>query len=226
MPITEALLFDFGGTLDADGARWAERFHRSYRAAGGALGFPEFEAVFRESDRTLARMSGIAGLGFRAMVEAQTRLLLRLLPDGTGLSDVSIATDFHDQSAAVARRNRRVLERLCARWPLAVVSNFTGNLLPCLGELGLLDCFREVFDSAVVGREKPDPDLFELARVSLGARPEGTWMVGDNPEADIRPALALGMRACWLAPATREPPRGVVPTARITSLVDLATLLE
>jgi hypothetical protein len=30
----ETLLFDFGGTLDADGVAWKERFHAHYRAEG------------------------------------------------------------------------------------------------------------------------------------------------------------------------------------------------
>ena len=30
----ETVLFDFGGTLDADGVAWKERFHALYRAEG------------------------------------------------------------------------------------------------------------------------------------------------------------------------------------------------
>jgi len=30
----ETLLFDFGGTLDADGVAWKERFYALYRADG------------------------------------------------------------------------------------------------------------------------------------------------------------------------------------------------
>jgi FMN phosphatase YigB (HAD superfamily) len=83
-----------------------------------------------------------------------------------------------------------------------------------------------VLDSAVIGREKPDPHLFELARSSLAAEASSTWMVGDNPEADIRPALALGMRGCWLASLDRPVPPGLTPTARIARLTDLPACLE
>jgi len=44
------VLFDFGGTLDADGDRWAVRFHSAYAAAGGRLTFAAFEPLFRKSD--------------------------------------------------------------------------------------------------------------------------------------------------------------------------------
>ena len=33
-PAVETLLFDFGGTLDADGVAWKERFFTLYRAEG------------------------------------------------------------------------------------------------------------------------------------------------------------------------------------------------
>lgn len=222
----EALLFDFGGTLDADGERWAVRFHESYRGAGGSSALAEFEPIFRESDRRLLRVPGIELLGFRAMVEAQTRLLLTLLPDGAEIDGSKVAEAFHDTSVAMVRRNSALLDLLASRWPLGIVSNFSGNLAPCLEELDLMRYFRVVLDSTLVGREKPDPHLFELACSTLAVGLAGTWMVGDNPEADIRPALALGMRGCWLGALDRPLPHGLVPTARIARLTDLPACLE
>ena len=69
------VLFDFGGTLDADGQPWVERFFRGYRAAGGRLAPEPFEERFRISDRLLATTPGIEGLGLWAMVERQVGLL-------------------------------------------------------------------------------------------------------------------------------------------------------
>src|SRR6266478_6525752 len=94
------VLFDFGGTLDADGARWSVRFHAAYRAAGGKQSFAAFDRAFRESDRALERLAGIERLGFRAMVDAQTALLLPRLPDGAGLSKKAIADQFHSTNCA------------------------------------------------------------------------------------------------------------------------------
>ena len=39
------ILFDFGGTLDADGTRWSVRFHEAYRRAGGRLVLERFEPL-------------------------------------------------------------------------------------------------------------------------------------------------------------------------------------
>ena len=30
-----------------------------------------------------------------------------------------------------------------------------------------------------------------------------TWMIGDNPDADIGGAARLGLKTCWVAPAER-----------------------
>src|SRR3989449_9985431 len=66
-----AVLFDFGGTLDADGARWSVRFHAAYVTAGGQQPFAVFEEAFRASDRALVRGTGISTRGFRATVDLQ-----------------------------------------------------------------------------------------------------------------------------------------------------------
>src|SRR5260370_17497518 len=89
------VLFDFGGTLDADGARWSVRFHAAYRAAGGKQSFAAFDRAFRESDRALERLAGIERLGFRAMVAPQTALLLPRLSDGAPLPAPSLPAQFH-----------------------------------------------------------------------------------------------------------------------------------
>ena len=219
------VLFDFGGTLDADGTRWSVRFHEAYRAAGGRQSFAAFERAFRESDRALERFSGIEKLGFRAMVDAQTDLLLPRLTDGAGLSGRAIATHFHETTCAVVRRNEELLERLHTSFHLGVVSNFTGNLERCLEELGVRGYFSVIADSGRVGITKPDPRLFQHALSWPGLVSQPAWMVGDNFDSDIRPAAALGLSTAWLAPATERPRDRKLPTVRLTTLPELAQVL-
>jgi FMN hydrolase / 5-amino-6-(5-phospho-D-ribitylamino)uracil phosphatase len=221
------VLFDFGGTLDADGARWSVRFHAAYRAAGGAEPFPAFEVAFRASDRALERRTDIGSLGFRAMVDAQTALLLTGLPDGAQLGTQAIADQFYATTLTVVRRNEELLAQLHESYQLGVVSNFTGNLELCLKELGLMRYFTVVADSGRVGVTKPDPRLFRHALGCPGVRPASTpaWMVGDNFESDIRPAAALGLSTAWLAPRTSKSPEAGLPTVRLTALPQLAKVL-
>ena len=50
-------------------------------------------------------------------------------------------------------------------------------------------------------------------------------MVGDNFEADIRPAASLGMQTAWLAPPVARSPDAGLPTVRLTTLTELAEVL-
>ncbi len=220
-----ALLFDFGGTLDADGVPWGRRFHAAYRAAGGSLSFAEFEPIFQASDRALESEPDIRRLGFREMVARQAALLCAKLSDGGCVDADRIARDFHSASTATVARNREVITRLARRYRLGIVSNFTGNLEPCLDELGLLTLFDVVSDSAVVGVAKPAPEIFEVTLETIGVEPQAAWMIGDNFEADVRAAARLGLSTCWLAPAERPLPAEGVATARTASCTNLESIL-
>lgn len=60
----------------------------------------------------------------------------------------------------------------------------------------------QYFDCIVIEGEfgvgKPDERVFRHALQSCGGRSETTWMVGDSLEADIAPAVALGLHAIWV----------------------------
>jgi putative hydrolase of the HAD superfamily len=219
------VLFDFGGTLDADGIPWARRFHQGYVDAGGRLDFAAFEPLFQASDDALLRLHNIRQLGYRATLEAQVRCLRPLVPEGDGLDGPKMVESFHAAALGTVERNRPILERLKRTYRLGIVSNFTGNLAPCLDELGLASYFTVVSDSTVVGVEKPDARIFVATLDALGALPDQAWMVGDNFEADIRPATRLGLRACWIAPPGRVAASDAPPHVRVAALPELLEVL-
>lgn len=70
----------------------------------------------------------------------------------------------------------------------------------------------QYFDCIVIEGEfgvgKPDERVFRHALASCGARVETTWMVGDSLEADIAPAVRLGMHAIWVDEAGEGVPDG------------------
>lgn len=225
-PRFDAVLFDFGGTLDADGEPAVEQFHRAYHLAGGRRTRDEFGAIFRESDRRLAEYPGIRRLGFRDAVAAQSALIATLVCDTEHVDASLIAATVHDAAITIARRNATILGELRSRGlRTALVSNFTGNLDCCVAELALAPAFDVVIDSAIVGIRKPDPRIFALALDHLGVDASRALMVGDNPFADIQGAAAAGMSTCWLAPLTRAAPDGCTPTFRIESLSDLPCMV-
>jgi putative hydrolase of the HAD superfamily len=77
---------------------------------------------------------------------------------------------------------------------LGILSNGTTieqlDTLILLGVIDLLDSFAISED---YGWLKPDPRLTRVALQDLSARPERTWMVGDDPKSDGEAARAAGM---------------------------------
>jgi putative hydrolase of the HAD superfamily len=218
------LLIDFGGTLDADGEPWSDRFFAAYRAAGGAVARDQFGHAFAASDTQLAALTGVATFDYSSTVAAQSSLLAKLLPDGGLLEDAALQDAFCAAAANVAGRNRKALDDLAGTYLLAVVSNFQGNLAPCLDELGLADVFDVVSDSEVVGARKPDRRIFDETLDQLGCDAASCWMIGDSPPNDIAAAAAIGMDTCWVAPAARPLP-GIAPTARVARFSDVSKVV-
>jgi putative hydrolase of the HAD superfamily len=83
---------------------------------------------------------------------------------------------------------------------LVVVSNADGTVEHSLTNLGLVDSLDLIIDSHVVGFEKPDPRIFEVALERSGATPESTLHVGDLYAADVVGARAAGCHALLLDP--------------------------
>lgn len=83
---------------------------------------------------------------------------------------------------------------------LAVVSNSDGTAERMLRDVELRDYLDAVVDSAVVGCEKPDPEIFRHALRAVDADPETTLHVGDLYEADVLGARAAGLHALLLDP--------------------------
>lgn len=220
-----ALLFDFGGTLDADGLPWVDRFHSLYRSAGGRRSAEEFRPAFAEADRRLAALPDVAGFDYSATAHAQATLLASLFPDEPLIDWPALAAQFAADAHRVARRNRESLAELSRAYAMGVVSNYQGNLHHCLMELGLDDFFSVQSDSALLGVRKPEPEIFRRTLTLLNASATSTWMIGDSPPNDIAAATALGMRTCWLTPADR-PADDVQATMRIAQLAELPAALE
>ena len=73
---------------------------------------------------------------------------------------------------------------------------------------------------------KPNPRYYQEILAQLGSAPAATWMVGDDPENDIAPARAVGLKTWWVTnPDLPEPP--VKPTCdKQGSLADFLAWVE
>lgn len=117
-----------------------------------------------------------------------------------------------------------VLAELKGRgYTLGVISNSDGRLEALLTEAGLAEHLSVMVDSRVVGIEKPDPRIFELALERTGVRPEEAVYVGDFYSLDVVAARRVGLFAVLLDPLGVWPPLDCV---KITNLFQVPALLR
>jgi HAD superfamily hydrolase (TIGR01509 family) len=90
---------------------------------------------------------------------------------------------------------REAVERIGARWPLALASSSNRELIDLALELlGVAELFRATVSSEEVGRGKPAPDVYLEAARRLGVDPTRAAAVEDSHNG-IRAAKTAGMRA-------------------------------
>jgi putative hydrolase of the HAD superfamily len=196
-----AVLFDFGGTLDADGIAWKERVYRLFHDDGLAGTPSEFDPIFYAADDALVgTIAGTLSLGDTVV------RLFRAVAGGLGLlaperEAIRLASRFLADSRARLQANAALLRRLAARYRLGIVSNFYGNLATVCDEVGLRPYLTTLVDSEVVGCRKPEPAIFHRALVHLGVEPAAAVFVGDSLRRDMAGACRIGMPHVWLTPA-------------------------
>lgn len=87
---------------------------------------------------------------------------------------------------------------------LAVISNADGRVARYLATAGLADQFEFILDSALLGVEKPDPRIFEIALERLALEPDEVVYVGDTWEVDVVGALGAGIRPIYMGEEPRD----------------------
>jgi putative hydrolase of the HAD superfamily len=203
----KGIIFDYGGTIDSNGIHWAEVIWMAYEA----LHIPVRKDVFREAyvqgERTLARNKIILpNHNFWHVLRLKAETQMQWLTDNgylpgdvdftkytTGIADwcyayvqtaVSIALPF--------------IRKLSEKYPLAIVSNFYGNMEAVLKDFHLATFFQTIVESSVAGVRKPDPEIFRLGIKALGFSPGEIVVIGDSYDKDIVPATASGCQTIWL----------------------------
>lgn len=106
---------------------------------------------------------------------------------------------------------------------LAVVSNSNGMIEEVISGLDIRGYFNHVFDSHIVGYEKPDRRLFMHALEISGAAPESTLHIGDLYHVDVLGAWSAGIHALLLDPFGDWPD---VDCTRMSDLLSFARMME
>lgn len=213
------MLFDFGGTLDANGIAWKERFFRLYRDDGLGLSSEQFDQAFYAADDALVGTIP-STFSFRDTVAR----LAEGVTHGLGLRDPMlgerIAKRFLDEALERLGASAQLLNELNQRYRLGIVSNFYGNLATVCDEVGLSPFLTVVVDSTHVGCLKPDPQIFRVALAGLKAEPAETVFVGDSLPRDMAGARGVGMAHIWLTPETSPEPGVCCPNDPVVHTLD------
>jgi putative hydrolase of the HAD superfamily len=115
------------------------------------------------------------------------------------------------------------LHQIGERYRVAVISNADGRIEDVLQRCGIADCFRTITDSGIVGYEKPYPEIFRKAMLSMNAAPAESLYVGDVYSVDYLGAAGAGMQALLMDVPGAYRDKGV---PRVESLEELQILLR
>jgi HAD superfamily hydrolase (TIGR01509 family) len=150
------------------------------------------------------------------------RLGLREPPEEISAEVVRRLEELYRERLPALPGAREAVERLAARWPLALASSSNRELIDLALELlGVAKLFGATVSSEEVARGKPAPDVYLEAARRLGVEPARAVAVEDSHNG-IRSAKAAGMRV--LAIPNRHFPPG--PSALAEADVVLDSLSE
>lgn len=236
---TKGVIFDYGGTIDSGGDHWSEVIWEAWQEAGIPCGKLEFREAYVWAERELAKTRHILPEhNFHDLLLIKMRLEITHWLEQSGRAadpqygsrtvDTWVETTAAYCYASARKwveKSRPTLERLHAKYPMVLVSNFYGNVETVLADFDLGKYFRKVIESAVVGVRKPDPAIFRLGVEALGLQPGEVLVVGDSLTKDILPAESIGCRTAWLKGKgwTAEEDMRDHPS-RISALADLEDL--
>jgi len=199
----QALLFDFGGTIDTDGQHWVHILYPLWEERHPGLDGSLYRQAFAHGERTLATQKIIhKDDNFLDLLEKKLAIQAAFLKQQglpcTIMDQKSIADDAYQQALDNCREQAGILKMLGQKYRLAMVSNFYGNLQTVLKDFGILSFFESITESAVVGVKKPDPRIWQFGADSLGLSCENAAAIGDSLTKDMTAATSIGCQGIWI----------------------------
>ena len=204
LPIT-TILFDLDDTLFDHTATARAALAATAAGRPGLRGVPA-ETLYQRYSELLEELHPQVMRGQVSYLAARELRFRRLLAPYEGEVGGAALATLAEQHYAHYRQLRQavpgalaLLQRLKPDYQIGVVTNNRTaeqeEKLAFLGMSGLVDA---LITSEQVGVLKPDPAIYHAALRRLRAAPAATLMVGDNWQADVVGALAVGIRPVWL----------------------------
>jgi len=199
----QALLFDFGGTIDTGGLHWIHVLYPLWEQRHPGLDPALYQQAFAHAERSLATAKIIQPTdNFLDLLEKKLAIQARFLKENGLACSIRdqkfIADEAYQEALENCRQHAGVLKLLRQKYRIAMVSNFYGNLQTVLKDFGIRDLFETVTESAVAGVKKPDPAIWQLGADSLRLAPAATVAIGDSLSKDMQPATRIGAQGIWI----------------------------
>lgn len=125
-----------------------------------------------------------------------------------GIQDTQCCADLNSdylrllpQKAHLTDSAREILDYLHGRYQLHIITNGFAEIQAVkMASAEIAHFFREVITTQSADAKKPDPRIFEYALTVSGASVSESLMLGDNYEADILGAKAVGLDTVFYNP--------------------------
>lgn len=231
-----AIIFDYGGTLDTAGRHWSFVLREGYEASGVFLNEEQWKDAYVFGERALAKNRIVMPQdNFRDVLLKKIDKEFVCLEENGHFNPEKkershLIGQIADYCYCYALRHvdisREVLEILSKKYPLVLVSNFYGNIHAVLDDFRL-NFFNDVIESSVVKVRKPDPEIFRLGLNALGTAAAETLVIGDSYSKDIIPASAGGCPTVWIRGEGwgKDPDDISIPKRIITDVRQLLPLM-
>ena len=193
----QAILFDFGGTLDGNGLHWRERAYRFIQRKFPHVTREEFD----RADRASVAKFVASGDGRRCNLKQTADAIFTGIYEGLGLDSRTRDVFLHEfcrDAEKSLHRNRQWLAALQANYRLGVISNNFGNTKGWCDDYVLSPLLEVIVDSTVIGIKKPDGGIFRAALSEMGVSASEAIYVGDTYLDDMVGAKSVGMWTAWL----------------------------
>ena len=188
----EAVVFDLDGVLLDSEQVWDEVREELVKERGG-----------RWHEQAQTAMMGMSSVEWSRYMHDE--LDLPEPPEEISAEVVRRLDEVYRKRLPLIDGAREAVERLAARWPLALASSSNREVIDLVLDLsGLARFFRVTVSSEEVPRGKPAPDVYLEAARGLGVPPERCAAVEDSHNG-IRSAKAAGMRVIAI-PNQQYPP--------------------
>jgi HAD superfamily hydrolase (TIGR01509 family) len=179
--VIETVIFDLDGVLLDSEQVWDEAREQLAKERGG-----------RWHENAQRDMMGMSSLEWSRYMHETIGLPEQ--PEEISREVVERLAKLYREHLPVVPGAREAVERLAARWPLALASSSNRELIDLALELlGVKHLFEVTVSSEEVARGKPAPDVYLEAARRLGVDPKHAAAIEDS-ENGIRAAKAAGMR--------------------------------